>query len=133
MNKKAFLPEGVEPEGLHNELSRRIDPDGRTRPLGTCFTQPVNYPVLTGRGFRASSDLHSALSSPFGVFTYPQPLPLVKARAMFLDAFALRCAVSTAPAFKEGNIPYGFISRPVISNSPPLRTASPVEKDDAQA
>jgi len=47
-------------------------------------TQPVNYPALTdgALGFLVVFTTH--LHFPFRVFTYPRPVPLIKARAMVL-------------------------------------------------
>ena len=46
----------------------------------------VNYPALTdgALGFPVTFTTH--LHFPFRVFTYPRPVPLVKARAMFTDS-----------------------------------------------
>ena len=46
----------------------------------------VNYPALTdgALGFPVVFTTH--LHFPFRVFTYPRPVPLVKARAMFTDS-----------------------------------------------
>ena len=46
----------------------------------------VNYPALTdgALGFPVVFSAHIHL--PFRVFTYPRPVPLVKARAMFTDS-----------------------------------------------
>jgi len=46
----------------------------------------VNYPALTdgALGFPVVFTAH--LHLPFRVFTYPRPVPLVKARAMFTDS-----------------------------------------------
>jgi len=108
------LSEGVEPEGLRNELSRRIDPDGRTRPLGTCFTQPVNYPVLTdgALGFPATSA--ARLHPPSGRLRIPDPY--ISSRHGLCFWMRSPCVAPSAPPrlSKKGNIPYGFISRPIF-------------------
>jgi hypothetical protein len=54
------------------------------------FALSVNYPALTdgALGFPVAFTTH--LHLPFGVFTYPRPVPLVKARAMLIDAFRSR-------------------------------------------
>jgi len=50
----------------------------------------VNYPALTdgALGFPVTFSAH--LHFPFRVFTHPRPVPLVKARAMLIDAFRSR-------------------------------------------
>ena len=57
--------------------------------MGT-VANPVNYPALTdgALGFPVAFTTH--LHLPFGVFTYPRPVPLIEARAMLIDAFKSR-------------------------------------------
>jgi len=54
------------------------------------FPEGVNYPALKDGALGFPVDFTTHLHFPFGVFTYPRPVPLVKARAMLIDAFRSR-------------------------------------------
>ena len=86
----------------------------------------VNYPALTdgALGFPVVFSAH--LHLPFRVFTYPRPVPLVKARAMLVDGTWVTYPTSAVREHPQ-TVLILFI---FILNSPPSRTGSLVLKDE---